>query len=983
MIAPTQLAAELTASIDGEVRFDDGYRAMYAYDASVYRQTPIGVVIPRHAEDVVSALEICRAYDVPLLPRGSGTSLNGQCCNVAVVFDFSKYLHGIVDLDPRRKLARVLPGTILDSLRNAAEAHRLTFGPDPATHDSCSLGGMIGNNACGTHSLIAGRTSDNVEELEILTYDGLRMRVGRTSAEELESTVASGGRRGEIYAGLKRLRDRYAAPIRQLFPAIPRRVSGYNLDELLPENDFNVARALVGTEGTCAFVLEATVSLIDSPQYRTLVVVGYPTIPAAGRAVPELLTHPLIGLECFDRKAIANQQAKGLRFPGWDLLTEGDAWLLAEFGGASQEESDTLASAFATMLEQARGATHVRLVSSYRDQAAVWDIRRHAAGTTRTPVGQGGHAGWPNFEDAAVPPERLGDYLEDFLGLLDVYGYHGALYGHFGEGCVHCRLDFRLRSVEGVAKMRRFMEAATDLVVSYGGSISGEHGDGQRGELLVRMYGPEFVRAFEEFKALWDPKGRMNPGKVVDPYPLDVNLREGPGYRLLPLETHFAYPQDGGSFGEAGARCFGAGRCRHLEGGTMCPSYMVTREEMHSTRGRARLLLELAVPSSPIARDGWRSRHVKQALDLCLSCKGCKGECPVRVDIASYKSEFLSHYYARRLRPRTAYALGLVSLWARPLSRLPRLVNAAMQHPGLSQALKAAVGIAPQRPLPAFAPRTFRDWFRKRSPQVLNRAQEHLVLLWPDTFTNYFEPHIPIAATEVLEAAGFRVVIPDRWLCCGRPLYDYGMLTLAKRLLRNVLDELRPAIRGGVPLVGLEPSCVAVFRDELINFFPDDADARQLAQQSYVLAEFLADKASDFPLPKLGRKALVQMHCHQAALAGTAATQRVLERLGLDFEIPDSGCCGMAGSFGYESGEHYEVSMRCAERVILPTVREASRDTMILADGFSCRGQIAQGTARHPLHLAEVLHMGLRGLDPPDASAPAELGRARPPSGPP
>ncbi|MDQ3931336.1 MAG: FAD-binding oxidoreductase, partial [Actinomycetota bacterium] len=678
---PAELAADLTAAIDGEVHFDPGYRTMYAYDASVYRQSPVGVVVPRHTDDLVRALEVCRGYDVPVLPRGGGTSLNGQCCNVAVVLDCSKYLHGVVKLDPEHKLARVLPGTILDTLRKAAEAHHLTFGPDPATHDSCTLGGMIGNNACGTHSVMAGRTSDNIEELEILTYDGLRIGVGRTSEEELAGILAAGGRRGEIYAGLRSIRDRYADRIRRGFPHIPRRVSGYNLDELLPENGFNVARALVGTEGTCVLILEATTRLIDSPQFRTLVVLGYPNTTSAAHAVPELMAHPVIALEFFERAAISNQKAKGLRFPGWDLLAQGDAWLLAEFGGDSQEESDEKARTLSEALEGRPRCPDMRVYSSNRDTRAIWDIRRHAAGTTRVPVGQGGHPGWPGFEDAAVPPHRLGGYLEDFHRLLARYDYRAVLYGHFGQGCVHSRLDFQLRSAEGVARMRRFMEEATDLVVSYGGSISGEHGDGQRGELLVRMYGRELVRAFEEFKAIWDPRNRLNPGKVVHPYPLDVNLREGPDYRLLPLETHFAYPQDGGSFGEASGRCFGAGKCRHLSGGTMCPSFMVTREEMHSTRGRARLLAELAVPSSPIAREGWRSEHVKQALDLCLSCKGCKGECPVRVDVALYKAEFLSHYYSRRLRPAAAYALGLVPLWARLASLSPQLTNAAMHLP--------------------------------------------------------------------------------------------------------------------------------------------------------------------------------------------------------------------------------------------------------------------------------------------------------------
>jgi FAD/FMN-containing dehydrogenase/Fe-S oxidoreductase len=971
------LAGDLRRTVTGEVDFTPGARALYAYDASIYRQVPVGVVVPRDAGDVAAALAACREHGAPVLGRGTGSSLAGQSVNEAVVFDFSRYLNSIVELDPRRRRARVQPGVICDELRDAAQAHGLTFGPDPATHDHATFGGMIGNNSCGTHSVLSAlygpgpRTSDNVEEMEIITYDGLRMRAGPTPEDELRRIIAAGGRRAEIYTGLKRIADTYGDVIRKGLPDIPRRVSGYNLDELLPEKGFNVARALVGTEGTCALVLEATVTLVHSPPERSLVVLGYPDIPSSGYDVPWLMGFEPIGCEFTSRHVVENMHAKGFDFGGAQRLPEGSAWVLLEFGGDTKREADAKAEDLFRHLEKRPNAPSHRLYESPEDETAVWEIRRHSAGTARMPIGLGGHPGWPNWEDAAVPPDRLGDYLRDFTAQLDRYGYDGVFFGHWGQGCIHCRIDWDLRTTKGVAKFRRFMEEAADLVASHGGLVSGEHGDGHgRAELWPRIFGPELMTAFAEFKAVWDPANAMNPHKLVDPYPLDSHLREGPGYRPRRLRTKFAYPEDGGSFHEAAGRCFGVGKCRHTDGGVMCPSFMVTREEKHSTRGRARLLQEMAEASGPV-KDRWRSDEVKEALDLCLACKGCKSDCPVKVDMATYKAEFLSHYYRRRLRPRQAYALGLIPRWARLASRAPRLANTATHAPLVSRLVKLAGGVAQDRDAPRFAAQTFTAWFETHTPRYPDGPP---VLLWPDTFTNYFEPDVGIAAVQVLESAGFQVTLPDGHVCCGRPLYDYGMLSTARRYLNRTLTTLRPQIQAGVPVIGLEPSCLAVFRDELVNMLPDDVDAQRLTSQSYVLSEFLAGQG--FTPPRLHRKALVQPHCHHHAVMGFDAETRLLEAMGIDAAMPDAGCCGMAGSFGYEAGERYHVSMAAAERKLLPAIRDAADDTLIIADGFSCRSQIKAGTERRGLHLAQVLQMAIRHGQQGPATTPPER-RAR------
>jgi FAD/FMN-containing dehydrogenase/Fe-S oxidoreductase len=968
------LAAELRTVVRGEVRFDDGSRALYATDASNYRQAPIGVVLPRDTEDIIQTVALCRRYGVPILPRGGGTSLAGQCCNVAVVLDMSKYLNQVLALDPDRRIARVQPGTILDDLREQAERHHLTFGPDPTPHDRCTLGGMIGNDSCGAHSVMAGKTVDNVAEMDVLTYDGLRLRVGPTSEADLERIIREGGRRGAIYAGLKALRDRYAPLVRARFPQIPRRVSGFNLDELLPEKGFHVARALVGTEGTCVTVLEATLRLVASPPARIVVLLGYPDIYTAADQVMAIMEHQPLALEGFDDWLVADARRKRLHPEGLALLPEGGGWLLVEMGGATRDEAVDQARALMAALERQPAPPRMALLDDPRRQKLAWEVRESGLGATaRTP---GGPETWPGWEDSAVAPERFGAYLRDLRELLDRYSYGGAFYGHFGHGCLHTRIDFDLKTEAGIARFRSFMGAAADLVVRYGGSLSGEHGDGQaRAELLPKLYGDELVQAFREFKAIWDPDWRMNPGKVVDPYRMDEHLRLGATYRPAQPETHFKFPEDHGSLASATLRCVGVGKCRRLSGGTMCPSFMATREEADSTRGRAHLLFEML--QGDVTAATWRNDHVRDALDLCLACKGCKGECPVNVDVATYKAEFLSHYYAGRLRPLTAYTIGLIFWWAGLAARLPRLANFLTHAPGLAGLAKRMVGIAPERTIPAFASRTFKSWFHQRAPRNIGGPQ---VLLWADTFNNHFHPATAIAAVEVLEAAGYQVLVPPsqrarQTLCCGRPLYDFGMLNLAERLLRRTLDTLRPHIRAGIPLVGLEPSCVSVFRDELLNLLPNDEDAQRLARQTFLLSEFLGQQAAGYRPPRLRRKAVVHGHCHHKAVLGMRDEERLLSQMGLDYQTLDSGCCGMAGAFGFERA-HYDISLKVGERVLLPAVRTAAKDTLVIADGFSCREQIAQTTDRRALHLAQIIQMALRAGEAGPSGAYPEAGHA-------
>ncbi len=941
-----ELEQELKQNMKGEVRFDRGSRAMYSTDGSNYRQIPIGLVVPRDADDVVAAMAACRKYGAPVLARGAGTSLAGQCCNVAVVLDFTKYMNRILELDPQQRFARVQPGVVLDTLRNQAEVHKLTFAPDPSTHNRCTIGGMIGNNSCGTHSLLGGKTVDNIEELRILLYDGTQMTVGPTTADEWNGILQQGGRRAEIYTALRAIGDQYADLIRARFPQIPRRVSGYNLDELLPER-FNVARALVGTEGTCVTVLEAKVKLIPSPQHRALVGIGYQDAFVAADHVPEILTFQPIGFEGFEGSIVDGLRRKGA--PKLELLPEGRGIVLVEFGSDDPQHARSLAEQLMDRLKQMPEPPNTRLYTP-AEARAVWHLRE--SGPRAAAFAPGALPQWEGWDDAAVAPEKLGGYLRDIRALMNEYDYEGAFYGHFGHGCIHMRVSFDLQSEAGIRDYGEFVERAADLVVSYGGSLSGEHGDGQsRGALLPKMFGPELMNAFRQFKAVWDPQNKMNPHKVVDAYLPTENLRLGADYKPLQPKTHFKFVEDGGGFANAAARCIGVGTCRKQDGGSMCPSYMVTLEEEHSTRGRAHMLFELL--QGEVIDGGWKNEQVKRALDLCLACKACKSECPANVDLATYKAEFLSHYYEAERRPLHAYAFGMIDRWAALGSSAPRIANLLSNAPASKRWLQKTLELAPQREMPQLAPVSFQKWASK---QRSAKDGAPGVVLWADTFNNYFKPETSRAAFEVLTHAGFNVRVPRSHLCCGRPLYDFGMLDRAKQYLQRIMRVLAPEIEAGLPIVVLEPSCASVFRDELRNLFPDDARADRLRRQTFLLSEFLQQHA--YQPPPLSQKLLLHGHCHHKAIMKMTDEEELLRKTGADLKTLDAGCCGMAGPFGFEQ-KKYAVSQAIGERVLLPAVRQTDPDTLIVSDGFSCREQILQGTGRKAVHLAEVLQRAL------------------------
>ncbi|MFJ6697202.1 FAD-binding and (Fe-S)-binding domain-containing protein [Streptomyces sp. NPDC091272] len=932
----TELAADLRAAVRGEVSFDAAARALMTMDASNYRRVPLGVVAPRDADDIAAALAVCRAHGVPVVPRGGGTSIAGQATGTGVVLDTTRHLRTIVALDPGARTAVVGPGVVLDDLRAAAAPHGLTFGPDPSTHSRCTLGGMIGNNSCGSHSVAWGTTADQVRELDVLTYAGERLRLARGGASVLPE---------RLRAELRTLVERNLALLRTGFPELPRRISGYALDALLPENGVDLARAFCGSEGTLGVVTGATVTLVEAPCARALAVLGYADESAAAEAAPGVLPYGPLTVEGMAADLVPERERA--------LLPRGAAWLFVETGGGSGPQ----ARARAEEIVRGADASDGRVVTDAAGQRALWRIREDASGTaTRMPDGS---EAWPGWEDCAVPPARLGAYLRDFRGLLKDHGLRGTPYGHFGDGCIHVRIDFDLLRGEGVARFRRFSEELAGLVVAHGGSLSGEHGDGQaRAELLPRMYGPELVRLFEGFKDAWDPAGGMNPGILARPARLDENLR----FAVLPAgpvrDVAFGYPHDGGDFSAAVRRCVGVAKCRTETApgggaGVMCPSFRATGDEQHSTRGRARLLHEML--AGEVVEGGWRSDEVKDALDLCLSCKGCRSDCPVGVDMATYKAEFLHHHYAGRVRPASHYALGRLPEWLRLASPAAGLVNSAAALAPLAALAGRAAGLAPERAIPRLAPRTFRRWARGRA-RTPAPASAPVVTLWPDTFTNHLSPSVGVAAVRVLEAAGLRVRLPRAGLCCGLTYVSTGQLDRARAVMRRTLAAVAP----DTPLVVLEPSCAAALRSDLPELLGDDPRAAGLADRVLTFAQALERYAPHWRPPVLNRPVAGQTHCHQHAVLGDDAERRLREQAGLTGALA-GGCCGLAGNFGFEAG-HYEVSKACAEEQLLPAVRGLAAGGELLADGYSCRTQIEQlGEGARARHLAEVLAEGLFG----------------------
>nr|WP_243866703.1 FAD-binding and (Fe-S)-binding domain-containing protein [Actinophytocola oryzae] len=961
------LEAALADAVDGEVRFDAGSLAAYSTDASNFRQVPIGVVVPRTPEAAAAAVAVAHAHGAPVLSRGGGTSLAGQCTNTAVVIDWSKYCNRLLSVDTDERTCVVEPGIVLDDLNRELAPTGLRFGPEPATHMNCTLGGMIGNNSCGATAQRTGKVVDNIAELEVLCHDGTRFWCGPTDDDAYAAIERRGDPKAAIYRQLRALRDTYADRIRAGFPDIPRRVSGYNLDSLLPEHGFDVAGLLVGSESTLVTVLRAKLKLVPVVRERTLVVLGYPSVDKAADAVPAILPHEPIALEGLDAKLIRDEQLKHLNPDALSELPAGHAFLMVQFGGETTDEADRRAHDMLDAIHDTEHAANVEVLDDPAHETQLWQVREAGLGATaHVPHRPDTFEGW---EDSAVAPEKLGDYLRRLRELYAEFGYASdtgpSLYGHFGQGCVHTRIPFDLYTAQGVATYRRFLERAADLVAELGGSLSGEHGDGQtRGELLPRMFGPDLMRAFGQLKTIFDPHNRMNPGKVVAPAPLDSHLRLGGDWApATPQDVYFRYPDDGGSFADAANRCVGVGRCRQhsTDGGeVMCPSYQVTGEEEHSTRGRARLLFEMlnGHGDSPIT-DGWRSTEVRDALDLCLACKGCKTDCPAGVDMATYKAEFLAHHYKGRQwrRPRAHLALGWLPVLARSVgrARLTRVVNALAKVPALRRLATRAAGLA-DREIPAFANETLQQWFGRRRPR--GDGSRGTVLLWPDTFTNRFHPRVGRAAVELVEDAGWRVIMPSEPVCCGLTWISTGQLATAKRVLTRTVGTLAPHLRTGGLVLGLEPSCTAVFRSDAAELFPEDRDVRRLREQTVTLAELLTEHSPGYQPPRLptGTRAITQVHCHQHAVLGWDADQELLRRAGVDAERLDSGCCGLAGNFGFEP-DHHEVSVACAERVLLPRVRAADPGTVVLADGFSCRTQVHEldSGGREAMHLAELL----------------------------
>jgi FAD/FMN-containing dehydrogenase/Fe-S oxidoreductase len=949
------LEAKLASAIEGDVRFDAGTLTVYSTDASNYRQVPIGMVAPRHAGDVAAALAIARENAIPILARGGGTSLGGQATNAALVLDFSRYMNRVVSIDAAARTVTVEPGIVQSDLDAALAPHGLFFAPDPSTRDRCTIGGMVGNNSCGAHSAAYGKTVDNLAALDAILYDGAILNLrGAMSEAQIAAARERGDREGSIVRDLLALRDRVSESVRAHYPKIPRRVSGYNLDELLAERGFNLARALVGSEGTCAITLGATLAAVPRPGALALVVLGFEDVYRAADQTPWILEHRPEALEGFDDRLPEFARGKGI--PAVRLLPEGRSFLLVELGaptpdGARERAERLIAAARAS--GECAGATHL---SDRREQTAVWSLRSSGLGSGAFIPGH--PRSWPGAEDTAVPPARLGAYLRRFDELLARRGLSAAMwYGHFGEGCVHARINFDLASADGVAAFRATMMEIAALVAEFGGSLSGEHGDGiARSELLSAIYPPDLIDAFRDFKRAFDPHGRLNPGVIVNPHPLDSRLKMGGNYRPRAVATRFDFSAENGLAGAA-LKCVGIAKCRKTDAGTMCPSYMATRDERHSTRGRARLLHEAL--AGDLLAGGIADPALRDALELCLACKACKSECPASVDMAAYRAEFFSHYYRENRRPLRAHFFGRLHDFARAAALVPRVANAVVSAPAVGALIRRALGIHPARALPRFAPRTFRAWFARHRTENPHARE---VLLFPDTFINFFEPQVAIAATQVLERAGFRVTIPERDLCCGRPLYDQGMLDRASALLEKAMALLGPLAERGVPVVGLEPSCLLTWRDELPAMFPRDARARALSARAMLLDEFLAREAPEFAPAAMRGRALVHGHCHQKSLAGMSAESALLARIdGLEVEMLDAGCCGMAGAFGY-AREHYEVSRAIGARVLMPAIAASPPDATIVADGFSCRTQIRHfSPGRRVMHLAEVLNAPLYG----------------------
>ena len=949
------LLAELSRHVEGEVRFDKMSRMLYSTDASIYQIEPVGVVIPRHADDVVATVETAVRFGVPVLPRGGGTSLAGQTVGRAIVIDFSKYMRRVVEVNPEEHWVRTQPGIILDELNQQMRPHGLMFAPDPSTSNRGNVGGAIGNNSCGSHSVMWGKTIDHVHELNVVLSNGETARFGPLSGDQLESKLRGDGLESSLFAELISIGEAHRDEVRARYPRIQRRVSGYNLDELTGEGPLDMARFVVGSEGTLLSVTEAKLRLVPRLKHTALAILHFSELIESMEATVVALESEPSAVELIGSMIL--RQAKGnleyARMMDW-VQGDPEAVIAVEVAGDSEAELADRLDALEERIRRAGLGYAVTRLSAPADQARVWAVRKAGLGLMMNV--QGDAKPLPFVEDTAVAPEKLPEFVRRFDRIVRGHGTTAGYYGHASVGCLHIRPLVDLKVQVGVDRMVAIAEEVSDLVLEYGGAMSGEHGDGLvRSVWIKKMFGPRIYDAFREVKKAFDPQGIMNPGKIVDSPPMTENLRISPAYRTLELGTGHAFAQESG-FAGAIEMCNGQGACRKVTGGTMCPSYMVTRDEEHSTRGRANALRSAISGALPLEElDG---RRLYEVLELCVECKACKAECPSNVDMTRIKYEFLDRFHK-------ANGLPLRNRFFADIARLSRLAcffaplsNWAVSTGLVGEVLESFVQIDRRRSLPRFASQTFPQWWRARGGSPPSAARVGQVVLFADTFTSYNHPNLGRAATLLLESLGYQVIVPD-WSCCGRPMLSSGMLDRAKLHARRNVELAYPYVERGARVVGIEPSCVLALGDDYVDLLGGDPRAKAVAESTMLVEEFVIYARSNGGLPlefkDQPQKLLFHGHCHQKALVRTAPALEVLGSIpGCEVEEIDAGCCGMAGSFGYHK-EHYDTSMQMGEERLFPAIRSRGGDFEVVSEGVSCRQQILDGTGRKARHLVEVL----------------------------
>ena len=950
------LEEELRSKLRGEVLFDEMSRLIYSTDASLYQIKPLGVILPRSSADILQTIQTAAQYRVPVLPRGAGTSLAGQAVLAGLVVDCSKYLTRIREISRTERWVRVQPGVVLDNLNEVLRPYNLHFAPDVATSSRANIGGMIGNNASGVRSIRYGKTVDHVLELSVILSTGEPLLLRSLNAQELREKCAQSNREGEIYTTVRQILEENAEEIGRRFPQVMRRVGGYNLDMLLQENDFNLAKLIVGSEGTLAFVTEAKLSLEPLPAFSTVSVIHFDHLIRAIEAVPVILRHQPSAVEILDHYGLELTRSNPALAPLCAQFIQGtpQAILMVEFSGQSEEEVHSAWTEMKADLEHQKGLYAYHDASSKQAQERVWEVRKSTLGSL---LGTKGDAKpLPFVEDACVPVEHLSEYVARVLEVCRHHDRSLALYAHASAGVIHVRPILNLKKPEDVKILRAISAEVFDLVREYGGSWSGEHGDG-----LVRSYknreffGDQLYQAFRKIKQSFDPMGLMNPGKIVDAQDIGENLRIHPGYRSRFPETHYQFKQEQG-FDRAIELCTGVGHCRKTTSGTMCPSFMATRDEEHSTRGRANAL-RMAI-TGELGPDGLTSHRLYRVLDLCLECKACKSECPSGVDMARLKSEFLAHYYRAHGLPAGKKLFSKTREAAEWASHIPRLSNFLLENPVSRWLLEKLAGIDRRRILPLLARQTFTEWFQQNPSPAEGSTSAESAALFVDTFVNFYEPEIGIAATQLLRHLNYQVILFNRG-CCGRPLLSTGHLALLQEKGLALVRAMQEYTNQGIPVIVLEPSCLSTLRDDYPDLLKDEGIGKPLLQHILSLEEFLTqDRVRPRLAKKIGKgpvQLLFHGHCHQKALFGTKSSLQALQSLKETRLVEvDSGCCGMAGSFGYEK-DHYGISQKIGERRLFPAVRRASPETEIVASGFSCRSQIQHFTGRSAKHLAQVL----------------------------